>query len=341
MYLHIILVNVLRCPSGPGSFLFQEDIMVDKKFKTYDEQLNILSDRGITFSDHGGRKKAKLILQREGYYKLINGYKELFLLERKPEDKYIPNTTVSEIFALYSFDRTLREIFLRYILHVETNIKNLISYNFSEKYGHDNFLRYGNFNTSMKEAGRQITSLIADIQRQISSNTSDPCIKHYLQNYGYIPMWVLNNILTLGTISRFYSVMKIEDRQSISKVFKILDNNLESFLYYLSIVRNFSAHGNRLYCLRTSRPLVDTKIHKNLSIPIKGDEYINGKRDLFAAVIALRYLTSVNEYKKIINELTESIDKLADKLNVIAINKVLDSMGFPDNWKDIVQKGIK
>ncbi len=204
--------------------------MSEKVFKTYHQQLDILSSRGMKLSSSSERRKAKQIIQREGYYKLINGYKELFILKETSDDQYIPGTTVGEIFALYTFDRELREIFLRYILHVETNIKSLISYRISENYGHDNFLKYNNFNKSMKDADKQISSVLADIQRQISSNTSDPCIKHYLQNYSYIPMWVLNNILTLGAISKFYSIMKVQDRQSISRVFKVLDNSLESFV---------------------------------------------------------------------------------------------------------------
>ena len=38
--------------------------------------------------------------------------------------------------------------------------------------------------------------------------------------YGYLPLWVLNNILTLGTISKFYSLMKQNERQTISKIFR-------------------------------------------------------------------------------------------------------------------------
>lgn len=325
---------------GPGVF-FLGEIMSDKNFKTYDEQLEILAGRGISLTPSAERKKAKFIIQREGYYKLINGYKEPFLSRKNPDEQYLPGTTVGEIHSLYCFDRELREIFLRHILHVETNIKSLISYCISENYGHENFLKYNNFNTAMKDAEKQISAVLSDIQRQVSSNTSDPCIKHYLNNYGYLPMWVLNNILTMGAISKFYSIMKTKDRQSISKIFKVLDNDLESFLYYLSIVRNFSAHGNRLYCIRTARPLANTKIHINLSIGSQQHEYINGKRDLFAVVIALRYLISANEFERLILELAEAIDWLSKRLNVIGIDKVLFAMGFPPNWKDISKRGIK
>lgn len=112
-----------------------------------------------------------------------------------------------KLHALYQFDRVLRNIFFRYILEVETNIKSLISYYFSEAHGHKNFLVYSNFNTSLRDSNTKITALIAEIQRQLASRSTDPSIAHYLNRHGYIPLWVLNNILTLGTISKFFSLM--------------------------------------------------------------------------------------------------------------------------------------
>ena len=316
--------------------------MGDKVFKTYDEQLDILANRGIVFADNKARKKAKNIIQREGYYKLINGYKTPFLNHESDQEVFLSGCTIDEIFALYSFDRNLREIFLRHILHIETNIKSLIAYTISEKYGHENYLLYKNFNTAKKNASKEISNVISDLQSSISKNHGDPCIKHYLQNYGYVPMWVLNNVLTLGNISRLYSIMKTDHRQNISKIFKILDTSMESFLHTLSIVRNFCAHGNRLYRIRTKRPLIDTNIHINLKIEKNSaNEYILGKRDLFSAVIALRYLLSAREFIRFQGELSDIINKLSYKLNVISINYILNSMGFPQNWKDIKTKGIK
>ena len=316
--------------------------MTEKFFKTYDEQLSILSGRGIIFKDKYAYKKAKNIIQREGYYKLINGYKMPFLDTVSDSEKFLPGCTIDEIFALYCFDRDIREIFLRHILHVETNVKSLIAYDFSEKYGHENYLLYKNFNTRKKGASKEISAVISDLHSAISKNHSDPCIMHYLQNHGYVPMWVLNNVLTLGNISRFYSVMKTEDRQAISKIFKILDVSMESFLHTLSIIRNFCAHGNRLYCIRTKRPVVDTPIHENLMIE-KSDsnEYTLGKRDLFSGVIALRYFLSAKEFGRFQTELTGAINKLDKKLHVISIDAIIEIMGFPDNWKKVKIKGIK
>ena len=62
--------------------------MNDKIFRTYDEQIELLKNRGV---DINGTNidDAKKYLTDIGYYNLINGYKDLFLETTEPEDKYI------------------------------------------------------------------------------------------------------------------------------------------------------------------------------------------------------------------------------------------------------------
>ena len=288
------------------------------------------------------RSYAKKRLQHEGYYNLINGYKTLFLESKSDpdaDDKYKKGTTINEIYALYNFDRKIRHIFLKNILIIETNIKSLISYYFPKKYSNDNYLIYANFDTSKKDASKNITALFAEIQRQISSRYSDPSISHYLKNYGHIPLWVLNNILTLGTISKFYSLMKQPERQEISKIFHVSDAQLESSLFYLSKIRNFCAHGNRLYCFRSKAPINTTEEHSRLSLPKdKKGEYTLGKRDLFAAVIVLKYLLPKNVFKIFVKNIYHELDNLRQNLNVLTEEDVLDAMGFPHDWKNKILK---
>lgn len=247
---------------------------------------------------------------------------------------------VYEIYALYNFDRKLREVFLKNVLSIETNIKSLISYTFSEKYGHNNYLIYSNFDTSKRDSDKNITALISEIQRQISSRYSDPSISHYLKQYGYIPLWVLNNILTLGTISKFYSLMKQPDRQEISKIFHISDAELESFLFYLSKIRNFCAHGNRLYCFKSKTPIPTVALHSSLGLAMNADhQYIQGKSDLFAAMIIFKLLLHKNDFKTFVKNVNHELDALRRDLSVLSEEDVLNAMGFPADWKvKILQK---
>ncbi len=315
---------------------------MDKVFKTADEQIAILVKRGVTISTPDQKSNAKKALQRFGYYSIINGYNDLFLVSKTPEDQYKPGTTMEEIVAVYEFDKRLRNIMFKYILNVETNIRTLISYYFSQQYGHDNYLIYNNFDTKKKDSTKNITAVIAEVQRQLSSKYSDPAIAHYLSVYGYVPLWVLSNVLTFGQLSKFYNIMKTHERQQISRTFKILDNELESILYYISTVRNFCAHNNRLYCFRNKHPLIDLPAHKSLGIPVspKG-EYVYGKRDFYACVIALMYVLPKAEYMRLIKELYRLFSDTSPKLSVINIQDLMNEMGFPTNWRNDLLSVVK
>lgn len=315
--------------------------MAEKVFKTYDEMINLLISRGVDISDSTKKSYAKKRLQHEGYYNLINGYKGLFLLEESDseEDQYKPGTTINEIYSLYNFDRKLRTVFLDYILIIETNIKNLVSYAFSEKYGHSNYLLYSNFDTLKRDSSKNITSLISEIQRQTASRYTDPSISHYLKTHGYVPLWVLNSILTLGTISKFYSLMKQPERQSVAKILHLNDSDLESFLFYLSKIRNFCAHGNRLFCFTSKTPIPTTKYHSALNLKTNSDgQYIQGKTDLFAAIIILKLLLPKNLFKILIKRVNNELDLLRKHLVVLEEKDILEAMGFPDDWKNQILK---
>lgn len=307
--------------------------MSDKPFKTHDELIQLLKERGIDFSSAESKSFAKKKLQRIGYYNLINGYSSLFWADDNC-DTYKAGTTIDEIYCLYILDQKLREIFLRNILPIETNIKSLIAYYFPQEHPETNYLTYKNFDTAKRDANKNITSLIAEIQRQIASRASDPSISHYLKKYGYIPLWVLNNILTLGTVSKFYSLMQQSERQSISRTFHLPDHELESILIYISSVRNFCAHGNRLFCYRSKRPLCDTNLHQKMGIQRSDkNEYLYGKRSLFAAMIALKLTMSKDEFRRLVKDIDIALKNLYSRMSVLTENIVLDSMGFPDDWK--------
>lgn len=46
-------------------------------------------------------------------------------------------------------------------------------------------------------------------------------VTHYLSEYGYIPLWVLVNVLTFGKVTMFYKLMKPQDKQNIARKFHV------------------------------------------------------------------------------------------------------------------------
>ena len=97
--------------------------MGKKIFKNLDEQVEILKSRGLVITDI---EKTKNILLRENYF-FISGYRHLFM-KSKRDAKFIPGTTFEELYAMFIFDRRVRNIFFKNLLIVENNIKSLISY---------------------------------------------------------------------------------------------------------------------------------------------------------------------------------------------------------------------
>ena len=185
--------------------------MSNKPFKTYSQQLAILRSRNLQISNGS---KAITILKKEGYYNIINGYKEIFLdvsmSRQRGEDYYKAGTTFKHIFSLYDFDRSLRSILIRYILKMETSLKTKIAYNFSENFTQNfSYLDINNFDSSDPQ---KVTKLIARISSVITNNSQEldqgGQIYHYLDKYKELPLWVLVKKMTLGETYHFFDTLQ-------------------------------------------------------------------------------------------------------------------------------------
>ena len=314
--------------------------MRPKIFKNLDEQIGILREKGLTISNES---YAKEVLLRENYF-FLNGYRYPFLKSLNNK-VFIPGTTFEEYYSLFLFDRKLRNIVFKNILIIENNIKSIISYQLSKKYGHKekDYLNPNNFNTS-PEKRRQVNDLIAKMKRQIKNNAMQhSATMHYTNKYGYIPMWVLVKVLSFGIVSELFSILKKEDQYDIMDIYDLDPDIFCNYLSILSNYRNLCAHEDILYENRTQKEIGDTKYHRLLNIPIMNNEYIYGKNDLFALVIILKSLLKPEEIKDFVLEVKGCVDNLEYNLRSIPINKILDRMGFPLNWMDIVDcnKGVE
>ncbi len=307
---------------------------MNKTFKTLDEQVDILRNKGLVIDDV---ERAKEILLRENYF-FISGYRHLFFRSNENK-KFIQNTNFREIYGLFNFDRQLRNIIFKNILIIENNIKSVISYNISRNYGitEKNYLNPKNF-TREPSKTRQVNDLLKKMKRQIRINGGQhEATSHYISNYGYIPPWIVVKVLSFGIVSELYGILKVDDQKNIADVFNINYQELMSYLTILSNYRNLCAHEDIVYEHRAQKPIYNTKYHQLLNIPMMDGEYIYGKEDLFAVIIILKHLLRKDDFTLLLNEISYEIDVLAGKLNVIPIAKVLDRMGFPENFKELAR----
>lgn len=308
--------------------------MKSKTFKTLDEQIDILKNKGLVVEDVNSTKR---ILLRENYF-FLSGYRHLFM---DPNDKkaFLDGTTFRELYAMFIFDRQLRNIIFKNILIVENNLKSIISYTMSKNHGfkENNYLNPDNFVHDSKR-NKQINDLIRKMKRQISVNGKQhTATAHYLINYGYIPLWVVVKVLSFGIVGELYTILQYQDQKEVANIFGVDINNMVLYLPIVANYRNLCAHEDICYINKTQKVINDTKFHHELYIPKAYGEYIYGKDDLFALVIILKQLLEEDDFNLFINEVSYEIDCLSGKLNVIKIEKVLHEMGFPSNYKEIVR----
>ena len=307
--------------------------MIEKQFKNLEEQIEILKYKGMTIEDEVYAKK---ILLRENYF-FLNGYRYPFMKSTNNKT-FLEGVTFEELYSLFLFDRLIRNIFFKNLLIIENNLKSIISYQLSNKYRYrdKDSLKAKNFNQD-KAKQKQVNDLIRKMKRQIRINGSQhTATAHYISNYGYIPLWILVKVLSFGIIGELFAILKYDDQKDICHLYDI---KVEDFLVYLPILsnyRNLCAHEDILYENRTQKEISDTLYHQLLQIEKQDDTYIYGKNDLFALVIIMKQMLSQEEFKNMSLELETAIDNLAYNLHSIAVGSILHRMGFPENWKQLM-----
>lgn len=343
----VISVIVLQKPVRPATqgvpagalFFYKCQVVTDrmaKPFLTYPQQIAKLRDeKGLMIQDE---PYAEAMLRQNSYFALVTGYKHLF--KDQATGKYKAGTRFEDLVALYEFDRSLRELFLPYLCRVERHIRSLMSYYFSEKYGESQqaYLDKSNYQYSGDNIPR-VDKLIYKLSGIIyAPNSPYVYIRHYVSRNHNVPLWVLLNAVTFGTLSKMYMLLPQNLQIKISANFLgINERQLSAVLSILSKYRNVCAHNERLFSHRFRESIPDLLLHQKLGIPKTGAQYSCGKSDLFSVVIALRYLLPKNDFLALKQELVLLINKFKRSTTAIQEKELLSAMGFPENWTSITR----
>ncbi|MBR3161800.1 MAG: Abi family protein [Bacilli bacterium] len=306
---------------------------MEKLFKSLDEQINILKNKGLIIDDE---EQAKEILLRENYF-FINGYR-ILLMNSYADKSFIIGSTFRELHSIFLFDRSIRNILFKNLMIIENQLKSVISYQLSKKYGYRDkeYLNIKNF-TNDRSKSRKVRDIIDKMKRQIRINGAHHmATMHYINNYGYIPLWVLVKVLSFGIVCELYAILKKEDQISIADIFNVNTDYLANFLPILSNYRNLCAHEDIVYEHKTEKGIINTPYHEKLNIPKMDNEYIYGKNDIFSVLIILKYLLRSEDFRMMMKEIEYEIEKLDGSVNSIPIEKVLDRMGIPENYMELV-----
>ena len=209
-----------------------------KPFKTVEEQIEILERRGLIIDD---RKLAVKFLASLNYYRL-----SAYTLTLRRKDQFYSNVHFSDVMQIYNFDMELRAALMYLLESVEVSMRTYIGYYHGKKYGPLGYYEVSAFDDSIRfqDFKKNYTDAIEKFADK------EVFVKHHKDTYnGQFPIWVLVELLTLGTLSRLFKNLTSDIRKEICKnnFGKIKDDYISNWLQGCTILRNICAHRGRLF----------------------------------------------------------------------------------------------
>jgi len=274
----------------------------------YKEQISLLNNKGFTVDDS---IDCVAFLSHVNYYR-ISGYMLPF------KNSPVP---FSQIIDIYNFDYYLQCLIYKTISKIEVSLRSNLSYYHAHKYGADGYMFSENFGNKNRH-----DILIHDIEKYIARNSKTAVITHHEIKYGgKLPIWVVIDFFTLGTLSHFYRDMKNSDKAFIAlDLYNANYQMVDSWLRCLNDLRNRCAHYSRLYFWKF--PSIP-KLSKDLDFKFE--------RRLFPQLYILKLMYPYPDKwnDDFYMPLCDIMDKYKNSIDTIHI-------GFPSDWKDLLKNFI-
>ena len=293
--------------------------MRPKPFKTVDEQIELLERRGVVFDD---KERAARFLLREGYYVVVNGYKDAFI------DKEATNLTGDDVFKrglpftyfelVYRFDTALRRRTMDVLINAENAMKTATVYAFCSVHeGADDYLDPANYCRKsdykpQENYTRGLIKLLSSLQAIRDNKHRKAYIEHYAKDYHCVPLWVASKCMTFGNMSAFFDFQQqnVKTRACVALARAlgketVRQKDLTYAYHTLPEFRNICAHDERLYC---------TKVGKN------GDK---GFKELLRA---LKAVTAEGEFSKYVSDVIGLVD-IAGEGDLVFKSDLLAGLG--------------
>lgn len=303
-----------------------------EEYYTVEQQMSVLKDRKLCIED---TTFARRILEENSYTSFIKYYGPRFLVNpSQPNSEYRLGATLNEIYSLYTFNRKLSALYLEYILVVERRLKTVIADHFASVYKPTGYWSSDAYSEQSLEAidppdpKTRFSSLMADIEKAINKKCTNPQnikntpFEKYLvfDKRKEIPIWLLVNILSLGTVRRFFNCLKQEDKAAISSRFNLSTSSMEHAFALLNTFRNSCAHDERIFDFYSPRAF---KV------------ITNGNTQTYYGVYAitriLKHLLSAEHFILFYKRLHEYFSELQCSVHTISLGDIQKAMQFPLN----------
>ena len=287
-----------------------------KPFKTIEQQINILTERGLKIDD---RTEAVHLMSCYNYYRL-SGY----TLTLRSDNQFSDGVSISDVMQIYNFNAGLRALLLYALEYIEVSIRTHIGYYHAQQYGPLGYLQSDSF-ADYERFFKFKQDFDAAIKEQ---SDREVFVKHHISNYsGEFPIWVAVELLSFGALSRLFKNLKREEVQDkiCSEHYGLIKADyIENWLQGLTILRNICAHRGRIYY---------RNIHFSVKLSTK-DKWFFATNGLDVQKISKQLFGYLFVMKKLTDD-TNVWSYFMD--NFISLTKKypfvdLKYYGFPENW---------
>lgn len=163
-----------------------------KEFKTIDEQVQLLCQRGLVITDI---ENVKRYLLTQNYYNIINGYARYF---PRNGEYYTGKTNFNEIANLYIFEREIKQAIFQAIIAMETHVKAIFTYRYAEAYPHT---PYAYLNIECYDAKKTL-SVISTISKLARTIFTPETMLSFIENINDVRNICAHNNRLLGYTCR-------------------------------------------------------------------------------------------------------------------------------------------
>lgn len=301
----------------------------NKNYLNVDELIDYIKSKNIKIRDEGNLKQ---ILEYNNYY-YITGYKSPF---KNNDGSYKSNVYFDDIFELYQFDKKLKLIFMEVLFEIEQKVKTVFSNNFCKVYGDKevDLINPNNYDLNSKYLTKKIARLNEQISWYGKENTA---VIYYQNNYSIVPVWVLMKVLSFGMIrDLIMNSTSAAKGVIINRITtkKLTVSEAQNMLEMLINIRNICCHNDKLFgFIHNKVNIMNTPYHKyfNLKTNSKG-YYLQGKKDLFASIICIKYFIDKETFNKFIDNISNLVEEYSKKITSISKQDILAYMYLPENF---------
>ena len=299
-------------------FLVAGGLVVDKPWASIDEQINILTRRGLL--DAGDYRRE---LSTVGYYRL-SGY-SYPLRQIAPSDSpqrrldhFVLGARMGHVVELYEFDERLRLAVWQALCKLEVCLRVDVGHVLGEI---DPFIHLDLERIWPSGAMNHRAAFFT----QKLTQTED-FVKHYNQTHdGRLPVWVVTEILEFGQLVTLFSLAPFEQRRRIADKYLARADELESWMRTANYIRNICAHHARLWNRQlVIRPLVK---HRRNDQTLSAVTHSSGR--MYTALVITAFLLRRGNFTAEIQAISDVLDSFPTEIPGVDLTHI----GASPSWK--------